>query len=177
MDVRLRDDREHAVVELWRRGHLSWTTIQVYLHWVRRFRVYCAQRKLIEVDELSSAGARRFGRNYVGPRMNGRRSARSCRDAARNAIHAWACALRSLGVSVPIWKSESEAPVWPPLLNEYCEYRRAHNGVAESTLERDIGTVQQFLQHLRRRRCTLGRVGLVDIDRFIEKVAERRRPM
>ncbi len=59
----------------------------------------------------------------------------------------------------------------PPFLNEYCGYRRAHNGVAESTLKRDINTVQQFLQHLRRRRRTLDRVALLDIDGFIENAA------
>ena len=89
-----------------------------------------------------------------------------------NAVHAWACALRSLGVpSVPTWRSEPKAPVLPPLLNEYCGYRRAHNGVAESTLKRDIDTVQQFLQHLLRRRRSLDKVALVDTDRFIEKAA------
>jgi integrase/recombinase XerD len=172
MDVKLCDDRERAVVELWQRGHLSWSTIQVYLQWVRRFRTYCDQHKLIEADQLSLAGALRFARNYIGPRLNGRRSSRSRRDSARSAIHAWTCALRSLGVSVPMWKNEPEATVLPPLLNEYCEYRRAHVGVAESTLERDISTVRQFLQHLRRRQSTLDRVALVDIDSFIEKAAE-----
>src|SRR3954454_6821215 len=108
MDVRLRDDRERAVVELWRRGHLSWSTIQVYLHWVRRFRIYCDQCGLIEADQLSLAGALRFAGKYAGPRLNGSRSARSSRDSARNAIHAWACALRSLGARVPAWKDKPE---------------------------------------------------------------------
>lgn len=172
MDVKLRDDRELAVVELWRRGHLSWSTIQVYLHWVRRFRTYCDRRKLNESDQLSLAGALSFARHYAGPRLSGRRGARSYRDSARNAIHAWACALRSLGVSVPAWKNKPEAPALPPLLNEYCEFRRAHNGVAESTLDRDIDTAQKFLQHLRRRQRTVGTAALADIDRFIEKAGE-----
>jgi hypothetical protein len=55
MDMRFRDDRERAVVELWRRGHLSWSTIQVYLQWARRFRAYCDQRKLIEVAQATHA--------------------------------------------------------------------------------------------------------------------------
>jgi site-specific recombinase XerD len=173
MDVRLRDDRERAAVELWRQGHLSWSTIRVYLHWVRRFRTYCDERKLIEADQLSLAGALRFARNYAGPRLNGRGSAPGSRDSARNAIHAWAWALRSLGASVPTWRSRSEAATLPPLLSEYYAYRRTHAGVAESTLVRDIDVGQQFLQHLRRRQCTLGRVALVDIDRFIAKTGER----
>lgn len=172
MDVRLRDDRERAVVGLWRRGHLSWSTIQLYLYWVRRFRTYCLQRQLIEVDQLSLAGVLRFARNYSGPRLNGSRSARSSRDSARNAIHAWACALRSLDISVPIWRNEPAAPTLPPLLKEYCTYRRSHSGVAESTLERDIDTAKQVLQHLRLRQRTLDLVTLVDIDRFIQKAGE-----
>ena len=172
MDVKLRDDCELAVVKLWRRGHLCWSTIQVYLQWVRRFKTYCDRRKLNESDQLSLAGASRFVRNYTGPRLIGRRSARSYRDSARNAIHAWACALRSLGIIVPAWKNKPEAPVLPPLLNEYCEFRRTHNGVAESTLDRDIGTAQKFLQHLRRRQRTVDRATLADIDRFVEKAGE-----
>ena len=121
MDVRLRDDRERAVVEFWRRGHLSWSTIQLYLHWVRRFRRYCDERDLIEVDQLSLAGVLRFTRNYPGPRLNGKRIALSSRDSACNAIHAWACAQRALGGSVPTWRNEPAALTLPPLLNEYCE--------------------------------------------------------
>jgi integrase/recombinase XerD len=173
MDVKCRDERERAVIELWRRGHLSWSTIQVYLHWIRRFRTYCEQRNLVEVDQLSLSGALSFARMYVGPRLRGRRAARSCRNCVRSALHAWACALRSLGNCVPMWRSQPGRPTLPPLLNEYCEYRRAHVGVAESTLKRDVDTVQHFLRHLHRRRRTLDRVALVDIDRFIEKNAER----
>ena len=173
MDVKVRDDRERAVVEFWRRGRLSWSTIQIYLHWVRRFRAYCEQRKLIETDQLSLAGALRFGRNYGGPRLNGRRSSRSSRDAARNAIHAWACALRSLGTIVPTWKEDAQQSVLPPLLNEYYEYRRVHVGVAESTLVRDTDTAQRFLQHLGLRRRTLRNFGLVEMDGFIKKTAAR----
>src|ERR1051325_5810861 len=158
MDVRVRDDRERAVVELWRRGHLSWITIQVYLHWVRRFKSYCDQHGLIEADQLSLSGALRFALYYTGPRLNGRRSARSSREAARNAIHAWAYALRSLGARVPVWKDKPEPLALPPLLSEYCEYRRAHAGVAEGTLTRDIDTVQRFLQYLRGRRRMLDHV-------------------
>lgn len=172
MDVGLRDDRERTVVQLWRRGHLSWGTIRVYLGWVRRFRSYCDQRELVEVDELSLSGAQRFARHYAGPRLKGRQSARSSREAARNAIHAWACALRSLGARVPVWKGKPEPLALPPLLSEYCEYRRAHAGVAESTLTRDVDTAQQFLQYLRRRRRRLGHVALVDIDGFIQKNAQ-----
>jgi len=50
---------------------------------------------------------------------------------------------------------------------------RRHAGVAESTLTRDVETVQQFLQYLRRRRRRLRHVVLADIDGFIQKNAQR----
>ena len=173
MDVKWRDDRERTVVELWLRGHLSWSTIKAYLHWIRRFRNYCQEHKLVEADQLSFTGVLSFVRNYAGPRRKGSRASRSCCDCARSALHAWACAQRSLGVSVPAWREQFKKPALHPLLNEYCEYRRSDVGVAEGTLVRDIDTAQQFLQHLRRRQHTLDTLALPDIDRFIQKVAER----
>jgi hypothetical protein len=41
--LKLLDDRERAVVDLWRRGHLSAGTIRIYLDWIRRFRAFCEQ--------------------------------------------------------------------------------------------------------------------------------------
>src|SRR5437660_998835 len=128
MDTKGRDERERAVVQYWRRGHLSRSTIQIYLGWVRRFRTYCEQRKLREADQLSLAGVLRFTSAYVGPRLKGKRSARRTCDAAQNAIHAWACAVRSLGETATAWYGQPKAQALSPLFNEYREYRRAHNG-------------------------------------------------
>jgi hypothetical protein len=69
MDTKGRDVDQRAVVQYWRRGHLSWRTIQVYLGWVRRFRTYCVRRELIEAEQLSRVGVRRFTRTYIGPRL------------------------------------------------------------------------------------------------------------
>jgi integrase/recombinase XerD len=171
MDERAVDGREGAVIELWKRGHLCSGTIQIYLQWVRRFRAYCGKRKLAETEQLTYAGVQRFTRAYAGPRLMRRRMARSSCDAARNAVHAWACALRSLGTPLPPWRSCNMPPLLPPLLNEYCGYRRAHNGVAESTLRRDIETAQGFLAQLRRRHKPLDRATLADVDAFVENAA------
>ena len=46
------DDRERAVLAFWRKGHLSNGTIVNYLLWVRRFRIYCNKRKLLETEHL-----------------------------------------------------------------------------------------------------------------------------
>jgi integrase/recombinase XerD len=170
MDTKGRDERENAVVQLWRRGHLSWSTIQVYLSWVRRFRAYCGRHKLIEAEQLSRAGALLFMRTYAGPRLNGERSARSTCDSARNAIHAWACALRSFGETVPAWLGQPDKQALSPLFNEYLEYRRVHNGVAASTLIRDLDVAQRFCDHLRGRRRTIRTLRMVDLDAFVSEL-------
>ena len=167
------DERERAVVELWRRGHLSSGTIQIYLQWVRRFRAHCANRQLSETEQLTLIGVLQFARAYAGPRLRGRRIARSSCDAARNGLHAWACAVRALGTPLPPWRISPTSPSLPPLLVEYCRYRRTHNGVAERTLVRDVETAQGFLAQLRSRRKTLERATLTDVDAFVQSVAAR----
>jgi hypothetical protein len=107
------------------------------------------------------------------PDSKGRRIARGTCDGARNALHAWACALRALGTPLQPWRSRDTSPGLPPLLDEYCRYRRAHNGIAESTLHRDIETAQGFLAQLRQRRKPVDLATLADVDAFVQKVATR----
>jgi len=173
MNAKGRDERERAVVQFWRRGHLSWNTIQVYLSWVRRFRAYCLRRELIEADELSLAGVRRFTSTYSGPRLKGKGLNRLTCDSANNAIHSWACALRALGETLPAWDSAPTTQTLPPLLNEYREYRRVHNGVAEGTLIRDLDVARRFHQHLREKRRTIRTPRLVDLDTFVQELSSR----
>jgi len=172
MDVRLRDDRERAVVELWRKGHLSPGTIVIYLQWVRRFRTYCEKQRLLETEHLTAVGVRRFIRAYAGPRLRGRVSAENSRNLAGNALHAWACALGALGVALPPWR-EKNAPPLSPLMKEYCHYRRAHNGVSESTLGRDAETAWDFLGQLRLGTKSIARATLADVDAFVRTLATR----
>jgi hypothetical protein len=95
--ARAADALESSVIEIWRKGHLSCRAIVNYLYWVRRFRKHCEKQKLVESEQLTNAGLQRFLAAYAGPRLMGRQSAQSSRTLARNAVHAWACALRALG--------------------------------------------------------------------------------
>jgi integrase/recombinase XerD len=166
------DDRERAVLALWRRGHLSSGTIVVYLQWVRRFRTYCHKRKLVETEHLTAAGVRRFTRAYAGPRLRGQQSAQNSRNLASNALHAWACALGALGTPLPPWR-DKHAPSLSPLLTEYCHYRRVHNGVSERTLVRDVETARGFLAQLSRGRKSVPSAALTDVDAFVQRLATR----
>ena len=166
------DDLERAVLGLWRKGHLSTGTIVIYIQWVRRFRMYCAKRKLLESEQLTAAGVRRFTRVYAGSRLRGQQSAKNSCNLASNALHAWACALSALGTTLPPWR-ERHAPPLSPLLKEYCHYRRAHNGVSERTLVRDVETARGFLAQLRRGTKSIKRATLTDVDSFVQKLAAR----
>lgn len=167
------DDQERAVVDVWRKGHLRSGTIQIYLHWVRRFRAFCGRRKLDEVEQLTREGVRRFVRRYVGPRLAKRTSAPSSAAVAHNALHAWSCGLHALGVATPAWRVRSEAPPLPPLLGEYRQFRRAHCGVSEWTLRRDIDTARAFLDLLQSRRRSIEQITLKDADVFVSRIARR----
>jgi integrase/recombinase XerD len=166
------DGRERAVVQLWRKGHLSLGTIAIYLQWVRRFRNYCAKRKLQETEQLTAVGVRRFTRVYAGPRLKGRPISQNSRNLASNALHAWSCALGALGTSLPPW-CDKKASNLPPLLKEYCHYRRAHNGISESTLVRDVETARGFLGQLRGEAKSIRLATLADVDMFVRGLASR----
>jgi integrase/recombinase XerD len=167
-----KDDREREVFAFWRKGHLSSGTIVIYLQWVRRFKIYCNKRKLLETEHLTAAGVRRFTRAYRGPRLSGRQCARDSCNLASNALHAWACALTALGTSLPPWR-DKYTPSLSPLLKEYCHYRRVHNGVSERTLVRDVDTARGFLAQLRGATKSIARATLTDVDAFVRKLATR----
>ena len=166
------DDRERAVVGLWRRNHLSPGSIVAYLQWIRRFRTYCQRCDLDEVSQLTLKGVKRFTRAYVGPRTRGPVGPSSC-FAARNALHAWACALRALQVSVPPWRAARPSAKLTTLLSAYIQYRRAHCGVAESTLHRDIETAKTFLALLPSGGKSIPKATTADIDRFVSHLSAR----
>ena len=170
--VRTFDSRERAVGDLWRKGHRSPGTMVIYLQWVRRFRTYCEKRRLRETEHLTAVGARRFIRAYAGPRLKGRVSAENSRNLAANALHAWACALGALGTTLPPWR-EKYTPPLSPLMKEYWHYRRAHSGVSESTLVRDVETARGFLGQLRRGAKPIARATLADVDAFVRTLAAR----
>jgi site-specific recombinase XerD len=147
-------------------------TVQLYLGWTRRFRRFCQQRKLDEVEQSCSSGVKRFLGAYAWPRAHGR--PRACSSATlRSAMHAWACALRALGEPVPEWRKQPAAKALPALLIDYAGYRKAHNGAAEATLKRDIDTARRFLQHLRTRSRSVKRICLQDVDTFVQATAAR----
>ncbi len=167
-----RDDREREVIRVWRAGGLRDSSIGVYLHWVRRWRARWASRAADEVGRLRLRDVLAFARGYVGPRCR-RPAQESSRLGASNALHAWACALRSLGLSVPPWRPPPLSKRPSPLIQEFREYRRAHCGVADGSLVRDMTTASAFLKMLRARDRRVFDVRVCDVDHFVETLSAR----
>ena len=167
------DQYEEEVARIWRTGDISPGTVSVYLGWVRRFYVYCEQHQLEATSQLTLTGAKHFGRSYSGPRKNGPVHSSSCL-VAKNALHAWAFAIRSLGVSVPEWDPARASIAMSPLLEEYCDFRRHHRGVAPGTLKRDVNVVSAFLSLLKRRGRSVAAITAADLDTFVKEQGAHR---
>jgi integrase/recombinase XerD len=163
---------ERDVVRLWRKSGLAQGSIITYLQWVRRFQKFCDLHGLDEISELTLTGAIKFGSLYIGPRVRGPVS-ESTRFAARNALHAWACAIHSLKTPVPAWRQKPEPVKLSPLLMEYCRHRRANCGVAAATLKRDIKTANTFLSLLQTQGKKADRATADDVDTFVFELSRR----
>jgi integrase/recombinase XerD len=167
-----RDDRERRVIQVWCDSGLTEHTVAVYLCCVRRYRAHWRTRGLDEIERLTHAEVMAYARSYVGPRR-GRRVTEASRYAARNAVHAWSCALQLLGVSVPRWRSEPAPRRWSALVQAYGEYGRAHRGVAVRTLVRDRELASDFLGFLRSGGRSIATIRVADLDGFVDGLSAR----
>lgn len=169
---RFQDERERQVVKVWRTGHLSLAAISTYIPWIRRFRAYCVRQKLDETGELTRTGAVRFVDQYVCVRKRGLLGV-STRSHVLKSVHAWACALQTMGTPLAPWRPVREPMKLSPLLTAYCAYRRAHCGTSEGTLLRDIETAQGFISLLKKRRRSIESARVSDIDAFVIQLSKR----
>ena len=126
----------------------------------------------METEQLTAVGAAPIRSRVCRPRLRGRQSSKESRNLASNALPCVGLRVRRCGTPLPPWRDKRFADT-PPLLKEYCHYRRAHNGVSERTLVRDVETARGFLEQLRSGRNTIARARLTDVDAFVRKLATR----
>ena len=167
------DDLERTVARVWRTSGRKPGTINAYLLVARRYRRYCANRKLQELDGLTLAGSRSFAAAYARKRQCSQALAAS---ASRSAMRAWAIALAQLGQSVPRWRPPATRPVLLPVVQQYVDYRRVHAGVAETTINGEIDVVGRFLHFLQHRHRRLSHACLADVDDFVGHLGKRMTP-
>lgn len=142
----------------------------VYLQWVRRFRSYCAQRRLDERAELTLDGARRFIASYA----QRRRLDPSHLRGARTALYALSRVYQVMGLNLPAWQTlqSARAPA-TALLRAYADHLAWHRGNPEVTVHKKLDHVEKVLDHLAREGKTWRTITLRDIDEFLIECARR----
>ena len=172
MGIRGRDQREQQVLQRWVSSGLGAAACNVYLLRVRQFREHCQRRSLDEASQLTGEGFTRFADAFVGPRTRAPIGA-SSRKSFRNAVRAWAYALRALGVAVPAWDPPRLSDALSPLLTEYCAYRRDHGGVTAGTIRAEVETATEFVAVLRAKGKSVSVARLADLDAFVASLSSR----
>lgn len=167
-----RDAQESRAIRVWRDGGLADGSIAVYLSWIRRFRGYWRTRGVDHVEKLTETHVLAYASSYRGPRR-GRRVKAASRYCARNALHAWSCALDKLGDPVPPWRLPRLPTRSSPLIHAYGEYRRSHRGVAATTLVRDQKLAKDFVSSLQLRGRTMSTMRAIDVDHFVDTLSAR----
>lgn len=167
-----RDAQERSALRVWRDGGLKDGSIAVYLCWVRRFRCHWRALGIDHVEKLTEIDAVAYTKSYRGPRR-GRQVKASSRYSARNALHAWSCALRTIGVPVPPWHLPPPPTRWSALIHAFGEYRRSHRGVAVTTFVRDQKLAKEFISALQVRGRTISTMRVIDLDHFVDTLSAR----
>jgi integrase len=162
--------RLSEVVRAWRGNGLRESTIRLYAAWVRRFTVAWKSGADLR-GAVTRREALRLVRRYA--RMRGLDPEATWREA-RSALRAWAWGRSACGVELPPWQPPSPPRAeGTPLVAAYVRHRRAHRGVAESSLVREIDALRDFLGFVRSRGRRVTRVRLSDVDAYV--VARRQR--
>ena len=136
----------------------------LYLQWIRRFRIYCTQRKIDERTELTLDGARRFTawyarRRHLDPgRLGG----------ARSALFALTRVYQVMGLSMPAWQAPRRArPPATALLRAYADHLALRRGNPEVTVHKKLDHIGKLMEHLAGQGKTWRTLRLTDIDEFL----------
>ncbi|TIL29304.1 MAG: hypothetical protein E5Y82_33570, partial [Mesorhizobium sp.] len=149
------------IYRVWRADRsLSPGAALVYMRRIRSFRSYCAERGLIEREELTLERANRFigwyaRRQNLDPRSLG---------LFRSALQSLNRVYRSMGLAPPDWRSPRPAkPPATPLLAEYADYLLRHRGNPQVTVHKKLQHIGKFQGHLKHLALLLD-VGIEIVD-------------
>lgn len=151
--------------QIWRADHsVQDSSAGLYLQWIKRFRVYCARRKLNERAELTLSGARRFIAWYARlRRLDPQRL-----GGARTALHALSRVYCVMGLDPPAWQPPK--PILLPattLLREYADHLARHRGNPETTVRKKLAHIGKLSEHLAASDKVWATMALTDIDAFL----------
>ncbi len=159
------EDLKQAI-DVWKRNRrLKQSSITVYCRWIKRFQLYCSEHDLDECQELTLAGAHRFGKKYA--HLN-RCTEKSALEAARSALFAMSTARRILKLSIVPWSEPVDSvSTHSPLVVEFAHFLNEVRGNPESTIRKKSNYISQFLVFLKKENRRVARIRLVDVDAYV----------
>src|SRR5262245_49785950 len=133
------------ILRVWCAGRsIQESSANVYLQWIRRFRIYCTQRQLEEAGELTLEGVHRFTRWYSRRRQRRLSSVAN----ARSALYALSRVYQVMGLSVPTWRVEKRLAPATALLRAFAEHLTRHRGNPEQTVKGKLDHIAKFMEYL-----------------------------
>ena len=160
-----------VIMCVWRADRsISANSARQYLQWIGQFRRYCSERGLVEVNELTRDGAKRFKAWYA--RSHKIKVANL--GLASSSMRALRRVYEVMGAAVPAWSPIKRRPSPAmALLRDYAAHLGQHRGNPEGTIHKKLDHVGKLLEHLARRGKSWRRMRLTDVDAFLIECAGR----
>lgn len=147
---------------------ISEASAEQYLSRIRRFRRYCVQLGLHEVDELTYEGAGRFQAWCARSRASESGSLGNTSSSLRALRRVY----EVMGTQLPPWKPiKRRAPPASTVLRDYATHLLQHRGNPEVTVHKKLDHVGKLLDHLATSGKSWRQMRLPDIDAFLMQCA------
>src|ERR1700752_1093046 len=160
-----------VILRTWRGDRIIGSgSAQLYLEWIARFRRYCSELGLVEVDELTYGGAKRFRAWYARTRKINAAHL----GPASSSMRALRRVYEVMGMPVPPWKPIDRRP--PPasaVLRDYATHLARHRGNPEVTVHKRLDHISKLFKHLGASGKSWRQMRLPDIDAFLIECARR----
>ena len=158
-----------VILRTWRGDRsISAGSAQLYLAWIARFRCYCTELGLVEIDELTYLGARRFRAWYARThKVNAARLGPA--SSSMRALHR---VYEVRAMPMPPWKPiEGRPPPASSVLRDYTKHLARHRGNPEVTARKRLDHIGKLLEHLAASGKSWRQMRLPDIDAFLIECA------
>ena len=160
-----------TILRVWRADRsISASSAQQYLQWIKRFRRYCSELRLVEADELTREGAKRFQAWYT----RSRKINTTHLGLASSSLHALRRVYEVGDVPLPPWIPRERRPSpASAVLHDYAVHLSRHRGNPEATVHKKLDHIGKLLEHLSASGKSWRQMRLADIDAFLIQCARR----
>ena len=164
-----RPPTDRTILRVWNADRsISDSVAPHYLQWIARFRRYCGELDLVEANELTHEGTKRFQTWYMGSH----KVSTVPSSLASSSIHALRRVHEVMGTPMPPWRPpERRRSPASAVLRDYAAHLAQHRGNPELTVRKKLDHVGKLLEHLAASGKSWRQMRLPDIDAFLIECA------